>query len=766
MELYFVPLPPSFLKAMRYCFRRICEVIYLEWGCITLGVCQQDKGNVVLNPLSKDLFEFINVSAFYEQFNVALIMADDQHMADEIARELGRASTLLKIVKNATEEEVRHPCNNLVPSKPPAPLPSAAKAKFSAGLSRFKHAAKVVQAVAQRSTAAAPFTGTAIDKRFDLSLEGAPKSKKIGSLGEAASMLRESSAGRDFSPSSVLRRREGSDHDDDDADISDDFTDEDEGSSDEERKKEYIGLRNKADRASTPTYEGFGLVRTGHKAQNNFKMNVTTPSSNTNTQHGSAENSVSGSESEESDDDFANSNNPNTSHFISAFLENSMAKLGVPSSVLKDASHLQNHVIVCGCESNLHMFIGELRRPCVVGETYHPILIVHPERPPSWHFIEETYNDVFLMEADPTRPSVLKKMALKQAFSISLMGARTSMNKVDEQVVNTGTLFSFLKMERFLPQLLFATVELSSAANMAVLNATIMRRFRETAEKMLKSTRGTLIVNNKTHKPLTSDHIEHGAHAKKAGSPDGRGGTGSAKERKDVVPGRRSAALFGGDGRFATKRAAILPSTMTPNLRRTGMVGTQEAAALAKPSIRRGSVMGSTMSSISNSLTHLVDDALDSGFLSIFESTIEELWDAMDTHHVLPVFAAAKAYVPGSFEALLVQSYYIKLTPVICEKLVCGQFGQTMCSLPVPKELIGRRFMDLFRLFIANQVVCIGLYRAPQLKLGAALPYVYVQPPTGTILAAGDRVYVFGEGGNLQRCKIALSMCAKWPRGA
>ena len=44
MELYYVPLPPPFLKAMRYCFRRLCEVIYLEWGCITLGMCQADKG--------------------------------------------------------------------------------------------------------------------------------------------------------------------------------------------------------------------------------------------------------------------------------------------------------------------------------------------------------------------------------------------------------------------------------------------------------------------------------------------------------------------------------------------------------------------------------------------------------------------------------------------------------------------------------------------------------------------------------------------------
>ena len=172
--------------------------------------------------------------------------------------------------------------------------------------------------------------------------------------------------------------------------------------------------------------------------------------------------------------------------------------------------------------------------------------------------------------------------------------------------------------------------------------------------------------------------------------------------------------------------------------------------------------MGNAMQNFSSSINHLFDDARDTDLFKVFESSTEELWDAMDTHHVLPVFASAKAYVPGSFEALVVQSYYVRLTPIICEKLVCGQLKQTMRSIPVPKELVGRRFIDLFRLFIANQVLCLGIYRAPQIKLGAALPYVYISPPLDTILASEDRAYVFADASNLQRCKIALSVTAKW----
>lgn len=37
------------------------------------------------------------------------------------------------------------------------------------------------------------------------------------------------------------------------------------------------------------------------------------------------------------------------------------------------------------------------------------------------------------------------------------------------------------------------------------------------------------------------------------------------------------------------------------------------------------------------------------------QSKENHLWDTLTTHHMLPVFAAAKAFVPTSFESLLVQ---------------------------------------------------------------------------------------------------------------
>jgi len=124
-----------------------------------------------------------------------------------------------------------------------------------------------------------------------------------------------------------------------------------------------------------------------------------------------------------------------------------------------------------------------------------------------------------------------------------------------------------------------------------------------------------------------------------------------------------------------------------------------------------------------------------------------QLWDALTTHHMLPVFAAAKAFVPTSFESLLVQSFYLSLTPVICEKLVCGQVDQIIIQINIPKVLHGHSFVNLFRLFINYKVLTLGLYRSANFakaKSGALLPFVFLAPLGHTILHEDDRVFLYG----------------------
>ena len=51
--------------------------------------------------------------------------------------------------------------------------------------------------------------------------------------------------------------------------------------------------------------------------------------------------------------------------------------------------------------------------------------------------------------------------------------------------------------------------------------------------------------------------------------------------------------------------------------------------------------------------------------------------------------------------------------------------------IEVPPSLIGKLFLHLFRLFMNNKVLCMGLYRAPGVNgsnNGSLLPYVFLSP--------------------------------------
>ena len=57
-----------------------------------------------------------------------------------------------------------------------------------------------------------------------------------------------------------------------------------------------------------------------------------------------------------------------------------------------------------------------------------------------------------------------------------------------------------------------------------------------------------------------------------------------------------------------------------------------------------------------------------------------------------------------------------------------GQLSQTVMQVEVPASLIGKKFLDIFRIFITHRILCIGIYRTAQLKNGGLLPHVYLAP--------------------------------------
>jgi hypothetical protein len=125
--------------------------------------------------------------------------------------------------------------------------------------------------------------------------------------------------------------------------------------------------------------------------------------------------------------------------------------------------------------------------------------------------------------------------------------------------------------------------------------------------------------------------------------------------------------------------------------------------------------------------------------------TEKKIWETVDNHYIFPVFASAMAFVPSSFESLLVQSFFIKLAPTICEKLIGGQGDQHVLQRNVPHHLVGKRFIDIFRLYNVHNALVFGIYRAPKKKRGASLPYVYTSPPSQALIESGDKLFVFGS---------------------
>jgi hypothetical protein len=212
---------------------------------------------------------------------------------------------------------------------------------------------------------------------------------------------------------------------------------------------------------------------------------------------------------------------------------------------------------------------------------------------------------------------------------------------------------------------------------MAVLNATIMRRARQNPMEYIK--------------PITRSHMEN-AKLLEANAKLGHVVGNRARLGSDDDDGATAASVSVGKngqgdniGRFTSKRNTVRQTVKDPTM------------------ARLPSNIGRRASTIENAPQNIE-------VLQIKEPKLEtdnaetRFWDATDTHHMLPVFASARAYVPSRFESLLVQSFFGVLTPLICEKLVCGQAGQTVLQADVPMVMLGKRFLDLFRIMSFHHV--------------------------------------------------------------
>jgi hypothetical protein len=154
----------------------------------------------------------------------------------------------------------------------------------------------------------------------------------------------------------------------------------------------------------------------------------------------------------------------------------------IESAEISDAEMLSNHIVVFGCMDNIAVFVNELRKPLIVNDAYHSVLIVSPTEPESWIDITDLHHDVYLIRADLTSPDGFNRANLSRAFSLCLLASRSSVTRVEGEDLDSEALFAYLKLEKHLPQHLFFTAELTIAGTMAVLNTTLMSRARGTED--------------------------------------------------------------------------------------------------------------------------------------------------------------------------------------------------------------------------------------------------------------------------------------------
>jgi hypothetical protein len=122
MEFYFIPLSSIFLEGMRYSFRRMAIALFAEYGKILFAVTNNDKTNIVFNPVAKDILEdYSSVEGFFKDFNVGMIMAEDQNEAEALAENLQDPRVINNLKRTLWMQEKDYPCRP-VKKKPDVPI--------------------------------------------------------------------------------------------------------------------------------------------------------------------------------------------------------------------------------------------------------------------------------------------------------------------------------------------------------------------------------------------------------------------------------------------------------------------------------------------------------------------------------------------------------------------------------------------------------------------------------------------------------------------
>jgi len=421
-------------------------------------------------------------------------------------------------------------------------------------------------------------------------------------------------------------------------------------------------------------------------------------------------------------------------------------KDNIIQSKISDASSIRNHVVVFGYTKNVHHFINELRRPVLSNSDRHPIVVVSEELPLLWDSIAEEFSDVYFLSGTLSNSSTFNKTNIKYAHSIILLSGRDNVTKVEEEYLDADTLFMYMKLEKHIPRYVFFGVELTCASNMAVLNSSVIRQVSE-ADKISA-------LSNTQAKALNST-----ANSSKAALAIGPSSSSSGVNDFSAVHEFSLRVNFTGKDVTSFRGSFSNFKTLTPDEPQATSTDNKESKGGA--TVATGGVPSIDGQLISDVLKKPdgSNEAMASNVVKDIAPIIDDtFWTIDETINILPVFASGNAYVPVSFDSLLVQSFYDSFVPRLCESIVCGTNSQTMRQVPVPKPFVGFYFLDLYRAMLSRYVLIMAIYRGPDHTEGNVLPYVYTAPPPECVLRENDKLFVFGVSNEIDECIASIDV--------
>jgi hypothetical protein len=321
-----------------------------------------------------------------------------------------------------------------------------------------------------------------------------------------------------------------------------------------------------------------------------------------------------------------------------------------PSAEINNAKLLNNHVIVIGCLDFLVMFVKVLRKSNLsTHKNYHSILIVSEEEPMDWSHIKQTYRDVYFLRRGTVTDQDFLYMNLRSASSVTVFGSRTRTTLDAATNIDSQVLFKYLAIAKKIPAHVNITVEIFRPSSVGVINSAITHHSSSVASTTQVSTgisrkgistKGNMKIAGNHHSSFdlfSADLLELSDEV--------------GEEMDTIRDSLRTKPMAQHEGKIVPLRNDL---RMLP-MRRIDIASVVEQKGYrgARRRTGRNSIAGIAQ----NDLEDLEDlkGSQKAETRQCKGSRALNFWGSSDTHHVMPVFAAGRAFVPTAFDAIFIQ---------------------------------------------------------------------------------------------------------------